>query len=65
MNCSERIRRLAEAKQTPVGYIQAHNLPRAVSEQALNAKVTQRLSQLSKPRQSVLRANAMWKNKQK
>lgn len=62
-SCTERLRRLAQPKPTPVGYMEGYALPRSVSEQTLNAKLSDRLSQLSKPRRNVLRFNSTWKNK--
>jgi hypothetical protein len=64
-DCSTRLHRLAEPKPTPHGYLEAFNLPRSVSAQALNVKITDRLSQLAKPRRNVILLQSAWKNKQK
>lgn len=63
--CSPRVHRLAEPKPTPHGYLQAYTLPRSVSAQALNVQITDRLSQLAKPRRNVLLIQSAWKHKQK
>jgi len=48
--CSERTAQLARPKSTPVGYMSAYDLPRAVPESALHAHISKRIDELAKPR---------------
>ncbi len=64
--CSQRLAKLARPKGTPVGYVNAYDLPRAVPESALRAHLSKRIDELAKPRHNKLTyTQSLWQPKQK
>jgi len=64
--CSERSTQLARPKATPIGYIDAYELPRTVPESALRARLSKRIDELAKPRHNKdTYVQSLWEDKQK
>ena len=63
--CTSRLAHLARPKTAPVGYREAHVLPREVPEGALQARPTNRLNELAKPRHNLKTyKKSLWNNGQ-
>lgn len=64
--CSIRTAKLARPKPAPVGFTPAYDLPRAVPESALRARLSKRIEELAKPKHNKLTyTQSLWYPKQK